>query len=480
MSDVLTKIVKQRKQSLQALQQQYPEAQVLAAAQQSVLAPAQRQPRSLTSSIRAHAPGFILECKKASPSKGIIRHAFNPVAIAKTYAPYAAAISVLTEPDFFQGSFDYLQAVSEQVQLPVLCKDFIFTPYQVALARYFGADAILLMLSVVSDEQYRSLAELARSLQLEVLTEVCNEEEMARATALGATLIGINNRDLKDLSIDLKRTQKLRAKAPQGAVVISESGIDSNRQIRELSAFADGFLVGSSLTSQADVGRACRKLIYGENKVCGLTHPHQALVAASSGALYGGFIFAQRSPRAIELTQAALIANEVPQLDYVGVFSADDFNDTDMVAAITRHQRELQLAAVQLHDLEPNSERCTHILGLLKNQLPAYCEIWFALSVRAPLTALPELKADRYVLDHSTGGTGQTFNWNFLPETERHRIFLAGGLGIDNVEQAIELGCKGLDFNSKLEHSPGQKDSSKIRQLFRKIRHYRATSEPLS
>jgi len=284
---VLTKIVSKRLERLQELQNQYPEQLVLTRARELTLSAPNR---SLATSLLQGNPGFILECKKASPSKGMIRPNFDPVAIAKTYQPYAAAISVLTEPDYFAGDFAYLQAVSAQVNVPVLCKDFIVTPYQVALTKYFGGHAILLMLSILNDEQYRALHSLATELQLEVLTEVSNTEEMDRAANLNAQIIGINNRNLRDLTVDLAQTENLVALAPKQAILVAESGYESNTQIRKHAPLVDGFLVGSHLTAQPDIDFACRRLIYGAHKVCGLTHPDTARVAAACGAVYGGLI----------------------------------------------------------------------------------------------------------------------------------------------------------------------------------------------
>ena len=191
--------------------------------------------------------GFILECKKASPSKGLIRPDFDVKAICQTYDKYAAAISVLTDEKYFQGTFEYLQLVTQTVQCPVLNKDFFIDEYQVHLARYYGADAVLLMLSVLSDEEYRSLAKVAEQYNLAILTEISNEEERDRAIHLGAKMIGINNRNLRDLSTDIARTFDFAPTLPDDVIIISESGIYTNAQVRELAPAVDGFLVGSSL-----------------------------------------------------------------------------------------------------------------------------------------------------------------------------------------------------------------------------------------
>lgn len=209
---------------------------------------------------------FILECKKASPSKGLIREDFDPVAIAGVYKHYASAISVLTDEKYFQGNFDFLPQVSSAVTQPVLCKDFIIDPYQIYLARFYQADACLLMLSVLNDEQYRSLAAVAHSLNMGVLTEVSNEEELARAIHLEARVVGINNRDLRDLSIDLNRTRTLAPQLGSGVTVISESGIHTYAHIRELSHYANGFLIGSALMGETDLNTAVRRVLLAKIK----------------------------------------------------------------------------------------------------------------------------------------------------------------------------------------------------------------------
>ena len=147
--------------------------------------------------------------KKASPSKGLIRENFDLDEIIQAYSPYAACISVLTDEKYFQGKFEYLEYVRSRVTQPVINKDFFIDPYQIYLARYHNADAVLLMLSVLDDTQYTELAALAEQYQLDVLTEVSNEPEVLRACALKAKIIGINNRNLRDLSTDLATTERL-------------------------------------------------------------------------------------------------------------------------------------------------------------------------------------------------------------------------------------------------------------------------------
>ncbi|WP_390884167.1 tryptophan synthase subunit beta [Actinomyces viscosus] len=226
-----------------------------------------RSQRSFAAALRTRSgqapspqPALIMECKAASPSRGTIRSDYDPASLAEQYAPYAAAVSVLTEPDRFNGSFEDLAAVREVVDVPVLCKDFIVDEVQVLAARSLGADAVLLMLSVVPDDVYRELADLAHHLGMEVLTEVSTPEEMHRAAALGAEVIGINNRDLRTLDTDLARTEEMAPLAPAGVVLVGESGVVSPDDVRRLSGLVDALLVGSSLSGAEDPAGAARGL----------------------------------------------------------------------------------------------------------------------------------------------------------------------------------------------------------------------------
>lgn len=403
---------------------------------------------------------FILECKKASPSKGVIRDNFNPAEIAAVYKNYALAISVLTDEKYFQGSFDFLPQVSAVVTQPVLCKDFIIDAYQIQLARFYQADAILLMLSVLDDESYRQLAAVAHSLNMGVLTEASNAEELDRAIALGAKVVGINNRDLRDLSIDLNRTRELAPRLPAGVTVISESGINHYRQVRELGHIANGFLIGSALMSEPDLNAAVRRVLLGENKVCGLTRAQDAATAYHAGAVYGGLIFVDSSPRHVDIAQARAVISGAP-LKYVGVFR-DAQSDT-----IQNIAERLSLAAVQLHGHEDQT-----YINQLRDVLPASCQIWKALSVSDTLPARHLQHVERYVLDNGKGGTGQTFDWSLLAGESLDNVLLAGGLNADNSGRAAQLGCAGLDFNSGVESAPGVKDPQLIADVFKTLRDY--------
>lgn len=413
--------------------------------------------RDFYQALRSAETAFILECKKASPSKGLIRQDFNLSEIAAAYAPYATAVSVLTDEKYFQGQHDYLRQVRALITQPVLCKDFIIDAYQVYLARHYGADAILLMLSVLNDADYHSLATLAHSLNMGVLTEVSTEEELHRAIALDAQVIGINNRDLRDLSIDRRRTADFAPHIPADRIIISESGITTHQHIRELRPHADGFLIGSAIMAQPDLDTAIRSLIYGEHKVCGLTRADDARAAYDAGATFGGLIFVSKSPRYVDEAQAAEVMRGAP-LAYVGVFRNHDPAD---IAAIARR---LKLHAVQLHGDENE-----HDIALLRLHLPAKCEIWKALDMSHGADITVPDGVVRLVLDNGKGGTGQTFDWQTLPPSLPVPFTLAGGLNAENCVSAAASGAAGLDFNSGAESAPGIKDAEKLRQIFNQL-----------
>lgn len=452
MQTVLAKIVADKAIWVEARKQQQP----LDTFQQDV----QPSTRHFYDALQGARTAFILECKKASPSKGVIRDDFDPARIADVYKHYASAISVLTDEKYFQGSFDFLPLVSQVAPQPILCKDFIIDPYQIYLARHYQADACLLMLSVLDDEQYRQLAAVAHSLKMGVLTEVSNEEELERAIALGAKVVGINNRDLRDLSIDLNRTRQLAPKLGHGVTVISESGINTYGQVRELSHFANGFLIGSALMAYDDLNAAVRRVLLGENKVCGLTRPEDAKTAYESGAIYGGLIFVPTSPRFVTDEQAQQVKAAAP-LQYVGVFRNAE------IADVCDKASRLMLAAVQLHGGEDLA-----YVDALRAALPAQVQIWKALSVGETLPARDYRSVDKYVLDNGQGGSGQRFDWSLLQGQALDNVLLAGGLGADNCVEAAKAGCAGLDFNSGVESQPGIKDARLLASVFSTLRAY--------
>ncbi|WAI19219.1 MAG: bifunctional indole-3-glycerol-phosphate synthase TrpC/phosphoribosylanthranilate isomerase TrpF [Buchnera aphidicola (Brevicoryne brassicae)] len=419
-----------------------------------------KKTRNFYNSLQEKNPVFILECKRKSPSLGVIRKNFDLIKIANVYKKYASAISVLTDEQYFDGNLEFINIVRQHVLQPILCKDFFIDPYQIYLARYYNADAVLLMLSILDDLQYEKLSKIAKKLNMGILTEVNNITELKRAIKLNANIIGINNRNLHDLSIDLNRTRILSSLIPKHTIIISESGIKKYSQIKELSQCVHGFLIGSHLMSKENLEIGTRSLILGINKVCGLTRSCDVEIVEKHGAIYGGLIFIKHSIRNISQTIAKnIMINNV--LRYVGIFQNEDIN------IITNIAESLSLYAVQLH----GHENLMYIEKLRKT-LPINIKIWKAFSINATLPNLNWKNVNMYVFDSRFGGSNTSFNWSILKEHVLDNVILAGGINPDNCIQASKFNCSGLDFNSGVEISPGIKDHKKIKLVFQKLRYY--------
>ncbi|MGC1302594.1 MAG: indole-3-glycerol phosphate synthase TrpC [Caulobacteraceae bacterium] len=260
MTDVLSRIADYKRRDVAERKQARNQAMVDAAAREA------SPPRGFA---RALAEGagmtLIAEVKKASPSKGLIREDFDPPALARAYEQGGAScLSVLTDGPSFQGSDAFLQQARAAVALPVLRKDFLVDPWQVAESRALGADAILVILAMVDDVLAAELLSEAARFGMDALVEVHDEAEMARAGQLGAQLVGVNNRDLRTFATDLAVTERLAPMAPQGALLVAESGIFTPADaVRLRAAGAKAMLVGESLMRQADVATATRTLLGG-------------------------------------------------------------------------------------------------------------------------------------------------------------------------------------------------------------------------
>lgn len=217
--------------------------------------------------LTASAPGLIAEVKKASPSAGIIREDFDPVTIAKTYeVAGAACLSVLTDEPSFQGHLDFLQAIRPEVGIPVMRKEFIIDRYQILEARAVGADCVLLIAECLDDQQLNDLHQFAHELGMDTLIELYEPSNLPRVLATGATLVGVNNRDLRTFETSLEHTFELKTQIPDNVSLVSESGIKTHGDIERLAAAGiAGVLVGESLMRQTDIVEAVRSLMEGES-----------------------------------------------------------------------------------------------------------------------------------------------------------------------------------------------------------------------
>jgi indole-3-glycerol phosphate synthase / phosphoribosylanthranilate isomerase len=434
--------------------------------EQQRLAYAQRAPRDFLQSLKLQSKiGLIAEVKRASPSKGKFAPDVDPVKLAQLYAANgASAISVLTEPHFFLGSFDYLAAIKEVVYVPVLCKDFIIDEYQVFEARAWGADAILLICAILDQIQLQRLLKVAHDLSMHCLVEVHTSEEVQRAIAAGARIIGINSRDLKTFQIHPDLIRELRPLIPKDTVVVAESGIQTGADARRLARYdVQAMLVGESLVTSHDIPAQIHALLKGAHesvqvKICGLRTTDQILSARDAGVDLLGLMFYEQSSRYIQ-PQAAkelLKIYEDGQIfpDTVGVFVNEE---ADYINDLAEH---VGLHFVQLHGDE-SPEFCTHI------HRPVIKALRLNRKTNLHLTETYSQTTWRILLDTPTvkwGGSGETHDWVLArPIAQQTPIILAGGLTPENVGEAIQqVRPWGVDVSSGVETN-GKKDIKKIR-----------------
>ena len=261
---ILQEIIKRTKDDLQKRKKEYSEDWLGRS-----LAFNPFMPKDVQAALRATPENpyrIIAEVKKASPSKGIIREDFDPILIAKAYEEGGAdALSILTEPHYFKGSLEYLAQIRRYVRPPLLRKDFIIDRYQLLEALVYGADFILLIAAALSRKELKELYEYALHLGLEVLVEVHDKSDLTKAIFAGATIIGINHRNLETFEMDMSLSEKLIPLIPNGKIIVAESGIDDHETIVELSKIgADAFLVGEHFMRQKDIPLALKKLKFGE------------------------------------------------------------------------------------------------------------------------------------------------------------------------------------------------------------------------
>ncbi|WP_343154561.1 bifunctional indole-3-glycerol-phosphate synthase TrpC/phosphoribosylanthranilate isomerase TrpF [Buchnera aphidicola (Pseudoregma panicola)] len=402
---------------------------------------------------------FILEIKRSSPSLGVICKNFNIQKIVNCYNKYASSISVVTEEKYFNGKLKYLKYVRKNTKLPILCKDFFIDDYQIYLSRFLGADAILLMLSILKDVEYIKFSKIAKSMNLGILTEVNNENEIERAINLKSEIFGINNRNLKDLSIDIKKTKKLSKFIPKNNIIISESGILNNKNVNYLKKYVNGFLIGSSIMSKNNIDLSVKKIIFGNNKICGITRKKDIIYSSDNGAIYIGIIFVKSSNRYVNYKNVEKLFY-YSHIKYVGVFKNENIYKIKYIS------EKFNLYAIQLHG-EENQE----YINILRKILNKNINIWKAIGIKNSIPYINFKNIDYIVLDNTIPGSGKTFNWNLLKNINKKKIFLSGGINIKNLKKALNLKCHGLDLNSGLEKKVGIKDKKKIYKLFYTIKN---------
>ena len=447
---------------------------------------------------------FICEIKKASPSKGIIAEHFPYLEIAKEYeVAGAAAISVLTEPDFFKGDKKYLQEIASTVKIPVLRKDFIIDEYQIYQAKVWGASAILLICACLDVPTLTKFRELADSLGLSSLVEAHDEHEVQMAIDCGARIIGVNNRNLKDFTVDVQNSVRLRNLVEDDVIFVSESGLETPEDIQVLRDNNIGVaLMGETFMRSPNKVEKLAYL-YGPTyytpkvKMCGISKVETIPALVDAKPDYMGLVFAP-SKRQVTVEQAKTLVDElhkqyektygeitVPmntdtaqdsqdnqefvqensnfeKIKTVGVF----VNET--IENLLKIAEEVKLDVIQLHGDEDES-----FIQTLKEQ--SNVEVWKAVQVRSAADAEKwiDSSADMLLFDayhkDERGGTGEIFDWSSLDAFERP-FMLAGGIDSTNVARAIRtVRPYGIDISSGIE-TKGVKDNEKIKAFTNIVR----------
>ena len=413
---------------------------------------------------------FICEVKKASPSKGIIAEHFPYLDIAKEYeVAGAAAISVLTEPDFFKGDKKYLQEIASTVKIPVLRKDFIIDEYQIYQAKVWGASAILLICACLDVPTLTKFRELADSLGLSSLVEAHDENEVQMAIDCGARIIGVNNRNLKDFTVDVQNSVRLRNLVQDDVIFVSESGLETPEDIQVLRDNNIGVaLMGETFMRSPNKVEKLTYL-YGPTyytpkvKMCGISKVETIPAVVEAKPDYMGLVFAP-SKRQVTVEQAKILIEELHKqcinhydtkvVKTVGVFVNETLDNLVRIADTAN------LDAVQLHGDEDET-----FIQSLKERTNV--EIWKAVQIRsaADVEKWIDSSADILLFDayhkDERGGTGEVFDWSSLDAFERP-FMLAGGIDSTNVARAIRtVRSYGIDISSGIETN-GVKDDEKI------------------
>lgn len=417
--------------------------------------------RSFYNVLSSNKTIVIIEYKTHSPSKNKIgKHSnYRLHLFSKLCKSNSSVISVLTEEKHFFGSFSILYRIRSLVKQPILCKDFIIDTWQLYLSRFYGANAILLLLSVLKDSLYIELYSVANRLNMDVLTELIDNYELQRALKLNIKVVGINNRSLDSFLVNVSNTVELAPLIATKLIIVSESGILNYQDIVNLSYYVNGFLIGTSIMSESNLNTSFYRMLFGKNKICGLLNEADIINVYTIGSFYGGLIFIGDSSRYLTLTKANLISSAI-SLVYVGVFS------NKIVPAICLISKAIKFKAIQLHGLEEQS-----YINILRQQLPFSCLIWKAFNVRKQLTALSIYQISICLLD-SGGGCGNLFDWSLVDGVNICDVILAGGMSELSCLYAARLGCFGLDFNSKLELDFGNKSYIKLYSSFERIRAF--------
>lgn len=418
---------------------------------------------------------FICEVKKASPSKGLIAPHFPYVEIAKEYDNAGAdAISCLTEPFWFQGKNEYLTKIRENTDIPILRKDFTVDDYMIYEAKAIGAQAVLLICAILDPVQLKDYKELCDELGLSAVVEAHNADEIKMAADAGARIIGVNNRDLKNFTVDVRNAGKLRNLVPDGTLFISESGVKTRQDILAAEEMrADAVLVGETMMRASDKSRKLQELSGRPPKVkiCGMMRKEDIETVNEIHADYAGFVFADTRHKVTDETAGKLKADLKADIPAVGVFV--DEPEDHIISLLKKGVIDM----AQLHGSETNEEieRIQKATGrkvikaiLLKpSKNSAESEELKEMSEEKRLReAVREYPAADYFLFDAGRGDGRSFRWSILDHYEGKPFFLAGGLGPDNVSEGIsKTRPYAVDVSSGVENPDLSKDKDKCGQF---------------
>ncbi|MFA5763340.1 MAG: bifunctional indole-3-glycerol-phosphate synthase TrpC/phosphoribosylanthranilate isomerase TrpF [archaeon] len=400
---------------------------------------------------------IICELKFNAPSSGKTKSTKSLGEIIELYDTYASAISVLTDQKYFSGNLEYIKEAKKHTKLPILRKDFIIDPYQIYEARYYGADAILLIASLLSKEEINNFLKIANELGMDALVEVREEDELTKVLGTNAKIIGINNRNLKTFTLNLDQTKILKEKIPSDKIVVSESGIYTKEEILDLDTNA--VLIGTSLMNASDMQKTLCDLHKTKLKICGITNLEDAQMCVKQNVDLLGFNFYKNSKRYITPEIASEIILQLPNtVQSVGVFVNATQEEIETIVNKTG------IDFIQLHGdenqdfvnkLSQKFEDKVIKVFKIKNKVESFDTLTYAKMFD---TFTPEF-----------GGSGKEFDLKVISK-EKGKIFIAGGINVNNVKKVLELKPYCIDVCSGSEIEPGKKDENKVTELVEMIK----------
>lgn len=408
---------------------------------------------------KAHIKGknnIIAEIKKASPSNSRLNRDIDIIKTTKIYNRYANAISVVTDKEFFGGDVKDIKIIKQHTSLPILRKDFIIEESQIYESRFYGADAILLIASILSKEQINKYIKIAKKLSMDLVVEVHSKEELDKVLSTDAEIIGINNRNLKNFVIDIRTTLRLKKHIPKDKLIISESGIESFQEVNDLNSNA--VLIGTAILTSKNIKEKISKLRRPKIKICGITNIKDATAAVKLGADFLGFNFYKKSPRYISILKAKEIIKKLNnKIAIVGIFVNHNKKSVNRLA------NNIGIDFLQFHGDEKSNYCNSFDKPVIK-----------ATRIKDKVSNIEKYQIFSHLFDtyHKKlfGGTGKTFDINLIKNIQE-KYFISGGLNhknISNIKKQIDPYC--FDVCSGIEKSPGLKDYNKMKKFIQEVR----------